>query len=161
MSKSLSVRGDTVLSTSAESWDLWCMPASWEFFNWGWFEKAAVEQKTKWNFSICQLLSVRIQRWIVRYYLEHREFLLTINIVLCWLYSCYYLFPAFVGIFLQGSVWPKIGSFSSAICKLMKQSKKIQSNHFCRKHWRKITFSVSRDKYASIFCFALKDITRW
>jgi len=52
--------------------------------------------------------------------------LLTINIVLCWLYSCYCLFPAFMGFFCKVTyMWSKIGSFSPAICKLMEQSTKM------------------------------------
>lgn len=70
---------------------------------WGGFGKAAVEQETKQNVSIFslhqkyifQILSVKIQRWVLHSYLEYRQFLLTIIIVLCWLCSCYYLFPAF------------------------------------------------------------------
>lgn len=73
----------------------------------GGFGKAAVEQETKQNVSIFslhqkyifQLLSVKIQRWLLHSYLEYRQFLLTIIIVLCWLCSCYYLFPAFRGFF--------------------------------------------------------------
>lgn len=106
-----------------------------EYVNWAGFGKATVEQETKWNFSIFfstseihsfQLLPVKIQRLIVHSYLEYQQFLLTINIVLCWLYSHYYLFLAFMFFFfLQGNVWSKIGSFSSAIYKLMEQSKKM------------------------------------